>query len=198
MHNRLKIVCFIVVTLACYSSAANAQWVVHALGGTVKLVNPSAKSIILVTDDGSSGLFQLPPKSDVNLTFDKDVRAETTASEKFTGNIGTHVILYFFGEDNTRTTVAVHSLGSGPFEKVTGTVLKFSKHDHVITLQTKAGKTETIVVSDKTVVDTSDGVAQGRRFRAEKGDHLRLLTDSKNGIQEALLIRTSGIDSTAW
>lgn len=189
VHNRVKVACLVAVTIACCCSAANAQAVVHALGGTLNGVYPAANSVTLTTDDGSSGAFQLAPKSEPNLNFDKEVRADTSSPEKATAK-GAHVILYYFWDGDARTAVAVQSLGSGPFAKVTGKVVGFNKHDHVLTLRTADGKTETIQVSDKTVVDTSDGVATGERFEAGKGEDVRVLADSKNGTAEALLIRT--------
>ncbi len=189
MQDRKKIACLIAVTFACCCGAAKAQAVVHALGGTLQDISPAANNLTLNTDDGSSGSFQLPPKPEVNLNFDKEVRAGTTSLEKVTAN-GEHVILYYFWNGDARTAVAVQSLGSGPFQVSAGKVVGFNKHDHVLTLKTADGKTETVQVSDKTVVDTADGVAPGARFHVGRGDDVRLLADSKNGSEEALLIRT--------
>jgi len=194
MLRRVFIPCFVVIAIGCSSAAVQAQWVVHALGGTVQSVRAAKKTMNLNTDDGSSGEFQFPETANINVSFDKDVRAETEPADKLSGDAH-QVILFFFGVDLVRTAFAVEDLGTGPFVKVTGTVVSFNKHDHTLTLQTNAGPPQTFVVGDKTVVDTAGGVASGHGFKAEKGDHLRLLAESKDGKQQAMLIRTSGIDA---
>lgn len=193
MFSRTKIVWLIAVAIACCGGAASAQAVVHAVGGTLTAVSPGTQTVTMTTDDGSSASFDLPPTLDAKLSFDGKVRAETTSPEKLKAD-GSHVILYFIWTNDSRTAVAAQSLGSGPFEKVAGTVLKFDKHDHDLMLRTADGKTETVVIGDKTVVDTVDGVGEGQQFHAGKGEHVRLLASSKNGSEEALFIRTEGLD----
>ncbi len=184
---------FIAAVVSAMSVAAEAQWVIHALGGTVQSVASARKMMTLRTDDGSPGSFKFPQTPNLNVSFDKDVRAETMEADKESG-IGHQVILFFFGADEVRTAVAVQDLGTGPFVKLSGTVVSFSKHDRTLTMQTPAGGQQAFVVTDKTVVDTADGLEPGRRFHANKGDHLRLLAEPKDGQQQAMLIRTSGVD----
>lgn len=193
MRNRMKRTWLVVGVVACCGGLARAQAVVHALGGTIDDSSHPANSLTVTTDDGSSGSFAVSATAGTNLNFDKDVRAETdspgTAEAK-----GTHVILYYVWDNGDRTVVAVQKLGPGPFEKVDGKVTEFNKHDRVLTMHTEDGKTETIQVSDKTVIDTADGVTSGVRFHAGKGNHLRLLAVSKNGAEQALLIRADSDD----
>ena len=40
--------------------------------------------------------------------------------------------------------------------------------------------------------DTPDGVVPGRKFNAERGDHLRLLVQAKDSQQQTLLVRFDG------
>jgi hypothetical protein len=181
---------FILAAISLCPVTASAQWVIHALGGKLKSTNTASKTIILDTDDGTPGDFQIPQLSKVNMNFDKEVRAETTAPDKFTGG-GGHVIVFFFGDGVLRTAVAVESAGAGPFEKITGSVVKYDKHDHVLTLQTEAGD-KTFAITDKTIVDTPDGVVPGRKFSAERGDHLRLLAQPKGAGPQILLVRFDG------
>jgi hypothetical protein len=193
MQKGMKIACWIAATFVWGSGAANAQSVVHAVGGTVVAVSPTAKTITLTLDNGTSDTFNYVATGDAKLSFAEDVRAETTSPDKVTAS-GSHVILYFIWANDGRTAVAVQGLGSGPFEKVTGTIVKFDKHARDLTLRTADGKTETVVVADKTVEDTADGVAEGPQFHAEKGEHVRLLAESKNGNEEALFVRPDGDD----
>ena len=48
-------------------------------------------------------------KSDVPMEFDKDLRAQATSADHF-NTTGTHVIVYYFGEGDLRTAVALQAL----------------------------------------------------------------------------------------
>ncbi len=187
--------CLVVLAVSSSSAAAHAQWVVHAMGGTVQAVLPEKKAMTLTTDDGTSGKFQFPETENVNVVFEKDVRSATMNADKFSGD-GHHVIVFFFGNDLVRTAVAVEDLGTAPMMKETGTVVSFDKHSRTITMLTAEGKQEPFVVDDKTVVDTGEGVTSGKKLHVSKGDHLRLLAESENGHEEVMLVRTSGIDNS--
>ncbi len=188
MLKRVLTAGFILATISFYPVSASAQWAIHALAGTLKSTNRSA--FVLNTDDGTPGDFQVPNLSKVNMTFDKEVRAETIAPDKLTGNAG-QVIVFFYGDGVVRTAVAVESVGAGPFQKLTGTVLKYDKHAHILTLQTDAGE-KTFPIGEKTIVDTPDGVVPGHKFNAGRGDHLRLLAQKKDGQEQTLLVRFDG------
>ena len=99
--------------------AANAQQVVHALAGTVTNINPTNKTIIINTDDGSEGLFKETTMSNVSLDFAKDLRADSIPADSFTKK-GTHVIVYYFGDSDERTAIALQDLGGGPLKKISG------------------------------------------------------------------------------
>jgi hypothetical protein len=194
MLKRAMTALFVVAAIAFSSAAAEAQYVVHALGGTVQSEQAAKKTMVLSTDDGSPGRFQFPQTASVNVTFDKDVRSETVGTDKFNGE-GHHVIVFYFGDDEVRTAFAVEDLGTGPLVKAVGTVVSMDKYHHTITLATAPGVQQTFGFGEKTVVDTAAGVTTGKKFSANKGDHLRLLAASKDGQQQAMLIRTSGVDS---
>jgi hypothetical protein len=190
MLKRAIISCCIVFAISFCPAIAGAQWIIHAMGGTIKSVSGSAGTLSFNSDDGTPGEFQLPQSAKLNIFFDKEVRAETAAPDKAVAS-DSQVILFFFGDGIVRTAVAVQSVGSGPFQKVTGTVVRFDKHDRVLTIKTDTGQ-RTFMVSDKTVVDTPDGVIPGRKFSAERGDHLRLLAQPKDGQEQILLVRFDG------
>jgi len=183
--------CSIVIAFSVCAASASAQWTVHALAGNMRVVNVASKTLIIEANDGTDGIFQLPQNDKIKLSFDKDVRAATVAPEKATGDAG-EVIVFFFDDGNARTVVAVESIGAGTFEKKAGTVLSFNRHDHTLVMQTDGGPHETITISDKTVVDTPDGVVSGHKFDPHPGEHMHLLAESKDGQDQALLIRFDG------
>ena len=83
------------LSLACLS--ATAQEVVHALVGTVNGVDAKAKTITILTDDGSSGTFKDMTDDHAAIEFDKDIRSESTAADEFNKKSGARVIVYYYG-----------------------------------------------------------------------------------------------------
>ncbi len=179
--------CFVGL-LSFASFAANAQEVVHALAGIVTFINPTQKTITINTDDGSQEVFKDMTKSDISLTFEKNLRADTTPVDAFTQK-GAHAIVYYFGEGNERRAVALQYLG-GPLKKMSGEVSKLDRHQHLLTIKDGAGVTEAFRIDSKTVVETDFGVVEGARFDPQKGSEVRVTSTLANGNQEALFIRS--------
>ena len=188
MLKKLFPVLAIASLISCCPIVARAQWVVHALSGTVKSVNATAGLISLTMADGSRAQFKTTQKTDVALDFDDDLRVHATPSSSFR-SLGAHVVVYYFGLDNDRTAVSLRDLGPGPFKYVTGTVMHYDKHGRVLTIQVAPAKTMTFQVSDKAVVDTGTGVKEGNKFDPHKGDSLRVTAVTANGADEAVFIR---------
>jgi outer membrane lipoprotein-sorting protein len=181
-------VCLLVGCFLPAAFAATAQEVVHALWGTVRSINSTAKTITVATDDGSEGLFQDFTKSNISLDFDKKIRAEATTANAFTKN-GVRVIVYYFGNSDERTAVALQDLGSGPFEKSSGTVIKFHRNEHTLTLKNKSGTEETFRLSPKSVAETAMGAVESYDLDLEVGDQVRVTAAPVRGVETALFVR---------
>lgn len=190
MLRALSLACWFVGLLSFASLAASAQEVVHALAGIVTSINPTQKTIDINTDDGSEGLFKDLTNSGVSLDFEKNIRADSTPANAFTQK-GSHVIVYYFGNGDQRTVVALQDLGSGPLKKVSGEVYKYDKHQHLLTIKDTAGANESFHIDTKTVAETAVGVVEGARFDPEKGVPVRVTATLANGSPEALFIRTN-------
>lgn len=167
--------------------AAGAQEVVHALMGTIVSTDPSAKTIQINTDDGSEGMFKDMTKSNVSLDVDKNLLAGMTPADKITTK-GTHVIVFYFGNLAVRTAVGLRDLGPGPLETTSGSVSKFQKHEHVLTVQTSSGTDKVFHIEPKTVAETAVGAVPGYRFDPEKSESLRITSSSQNGTDSAWYI----------
>jgi hypothetical protein len=179
---------FFVTCLFLTSTLAQAQTRVHALSGTVTTIRPKIQMTEIDTDDGTSAHFQWLKKSDGPLSFDKNVSNDAMAAEKFTTN-NTHVIVYYFGDGVVRTVIALRDLGTGPLEKSVGTVVKFNRHDHLLTIRNSTGGEVLFHLDPKTVADTPDGVSQGFKFDLTKGETVRIIaSQTANGEKTALLI----------
>ena len=179
--------CLFATCLTLVSSVAQAQQRVHAVSGTVTSINPKIGMIEIDTDDGSSAHFRWLKKSEVSVEFDKTVSADAVPVDKFTTK-GTHVIVYFFGEGDVRTAVALRDLGDGSLAKSTGTVVKLNRREHLLTIKNSSGTEESFHVDPKTVADTATGVMEGFKFDLSKGDQVRVTAAQANGSATALLI----------
>ena len=166
--------------------AATAQEVVHALAGTVTSVNPG-KTIEVDTDDGSEVEFKDLTKSNIPLEFATDLRAQATSADRFNTK-GTHVIVYYFGEGDPMTAVALQGLPSAPLKRTIGTVVKFDRHQRVMTVESTPGGVQSFHIDPTTVVETAVGAVDGRKFDPQKRDQVRVTAASAQGTQTALFI----------
>jgi phosphotransferase system IIA component len=180
--------CCLVGVVSMAAFAANAQEVVHALAGTVDSINPTEQTITIKTDDGSEGLFKDLMKSNVSFDFDRNVRAESIPAGSFTSK-GAHVIVYYFGGGDVRTAVALQNLGAGSLQKISGSVYKFNKHQHLLTIKDATGASQSFHIDPKTVAETPWGAVEGEKFDPEKGDRVRVTAVLANGAEDALFIR---------
>ena len=178
------------VIVGCVSAAsvlAPAQQVVHALSGTVNNVNLPEKTITVITDDGSGGTFKAMTDPKTPVEFDKTLRADSTAADAFK-KMQTRVIVYYFGEGDVRTVVALRDLGPGPFTKTSGTVVKFEKGEHSFSIKDKAGTLESFKVIRSTVADTGSGAVEGLKFEPGKGDQVQVISTGGNGGAKAVFV----------
>jgi hypothetical protein len=170
------------------SIPAAAQQIVHALTGKVTAVYPASKTLILSTDDGSRGLFEVFTGKSVPLTFEKSVKALTVPAADFT-KADCHVVVFYYGDENYRTVVAVEDLGTAQLISDIGTVVTLDKHAHLITIKDDDGKEVTFNIDARTVADSSSGVTEGQKFTADKGARVRITATAQEGTPTALFIR---------
>ncbi len=155
--------------------------------GTVTSINPTARAIQIDTNDGSEGLFKDLTKSHTSLDFDKNIRADAVAAAAFTKK-GTHVIIYYFGDGDVRTATALQDLGTKPLDRCSGTVVKFDRHAHLLTIKNSSGVNKSFLIVAKTRAETSAGAVEGYKFNPEKGDQVRVIATPANGNETALFI----------
>jgi len=186
MFGRLGTFCLLVGYLSLCTFIASAQEVVHALTGTVTSMNPG-KTIQVDTDDGAEVDFKDLTKSNISLEFSKDLRAQATSADHFNTK-GTHVIVYYFGEGDPMTAVALQGLPSAPLKRTIGTVVKFDRHQRVMTVESTPGGVQSFHIDPTTVVETAVGAVDGRKFDPQKRDQVRVTAASAQGTQTALFI----------
>jgi hypothetical protein len=177
--------CFLLV-----SFVATAQEVVHAMIGTVGSIDPAAKTITVKTDDGPEGLFKDLINSKTKIEFDKNIRKGATAAEEFKKS-GAHVVVYYFGLGREQTAVAQRGLGSGPFTKTVGTVVKFEDKEHSISIREDSGAVESFKITSDTIAETDSGAIEGLKLKPNKGDLVRVTATSENGNATGVLINAS-------
>jgi hypothetical protein len=180
--------CLLAACFLLVSDAATAQEVVHALSGTVTSIDSSAKTITVFTDNRSEGFFKDLTNPKTPIEFDKDIRASATAVDSFKMK-GAYVIVFYFGEDDVRTAVALRSLGAGPFSKDTGTIVKIGGKNS-ISIADESGALKSFKLTSNTVAETVYGAMIGSKYQPHKGDKVRVTAAVVNGSKTALLVNT--------
>ena len=179
-----------VVFTAClglFVVAVQAQQVVHALTGTVSSIDELSKTLTVFQDNGSQGEFKdMTGKGHFN--FDKKIALETTPADDFKKK-GAYVIVFYYGENEERTAVALKNLGAGPFTSAEGSLVKFDPKGHSISLKDSSGTVQSFKLTDQTVAEGYFGVVEGNKFQAQKGDQVRVVASTESGTPTALFMR---------
>src|SRR6185369_13386054 len=168
--------------------AAGGQQVVHALTGTVSSMDDLSKTLIVFQDNGSEGQFKDMTTAKTRVVIDKKIELDTTSVEA-NKKKGTYVIVFYYGDNDERTAVALKNLGAGPFTSAEGTVTKFEGKQHAITVQDKSGAQQTFRIAEKTVAEGYMGAMDGFKFQPSKGDRVRVVGTTDGGAVTALFMR---------
>lgn len=179
---------FVFAGLSLLAVSAGAQQVVHALTGTVSSIDDLSKTLIVFQDNGSEGQFKDMTSAKMHIVIDKKVALESPSPDSFKKK-GAYVIVFYCGDNEDRTAVALKNLGTGPFTSVEGTVLKYEAKQHSISLQDTSGATQTFKIAPDTVAEGYMGVVDGLKFQAQKGDHIRVVGTTDGGGATALFVR---------
>lgn len=170
------------------SQVAAGQMIVHAVSGTVKTTNPTSKSIDVDIEDGSKGHFKISSGKSVPLSFDDDLRKDSVSPSST--EVGSFVVVYYYGFGDDRTAVAIKDLGKGPFDKVNGKVVAFDKHGQILTVLTGKAEILKFQLSEKAVVDSGLSVESGKKYNPGKGYTVRVTATGQSGKQTAVFIRS--------
>ena len=188
MRRKFLCACAFTSCLGWAAASLPAQEVVHALTGTVSAINSVAKTMTVFQDNGAQGLFADASNPKVHFVFDKKIEAETTPAGTFDKQ-GAYAIVFYVGEADSRTAIAIKSLGEGPFKSTEGTVEKFDNRNHSISIEDKTGATQTFKIDDQTVAEGAFGAEEGFKFHADKGDQVRVVSSKTDGTPTALFLR---------
>ncbi len=166
----------------------SSQQVIHALTGTISTINASDKTITVFQDTGAQAVFDEMVNHKTAIAFDKKIAAETTAATAFDKQ-GAYAIIFYYGDGDDRTVVAVKNLGAGPFSSTTGAVSKMDSHAHTITVKDQAGAEHTYRIDAESVAEGYAGAVPGLKFQAQTGDQVRVVSSGQGGEQVALFLR---------
>ena len=179
------------VLLPCLARTAQAQEVIHALAGTVSVLNPATHTFSLTTEDGSLALFTTTAVKNIPITFSKEVEAQTVAPNAF-HTLGAHVLVLYYGVDTVKTAVAIRNLGTAPLVRVAGNVSGFDKHRHAMTVRGDTSAPIDLLVSADTLIDTPNGVVEGLKYHPNKGEHVGAVLQSSPAGQTTVFISATG------
>jgi hypothetical protein len=187
MRKALLTACFFGGCILSASVPSASQEIIHAFTGTVSAINETAKTITVFRDNGSEGVFHEMSNSKTRIAFDKKVADATTAVAKFDKS-GAYAIVFYFGDRDNPTVVALKNLGAGPFESTAGSVTKVDGH-RSITVTDEAGALHTFKIDKDTVAEGAMGAVGGDRFEVNKGDHVRVVSSTVGGETTILFLR---------
>jgi hypothetical protein len=174
--------------LSALAVSASAQQVVHALTGTVSSIDELTKTLIVFQDNGSEGQFKDLTGAKTHMVISKKVTLESASPDSFKKK-GAYVVVFYYGDNDDRTAVALKNLGAGPFTSVEGSVVKYDGKQHSISLQDTAGAMQTFKIAQDTIAEGYMGVVDGYKFQAQKGDHIRVVGTTDNSGATALFVR---------
>jgi hypothetical protein len=189
MLPRFVSTCLFAGCIALLPLPSSAQEIVHALTGTVASIDSATKTISVMQDNGSRGEFGLMTNPKTRIAFDKRIEAVSTAAESFDKQGAYVIVFFYYGQNGSRTVVALKSLGTGPFGSAEGTVTKYDAHARTISVQDQSGKVQTFKMDAQTVAESNMGAVPGDKFRADKGDHVRIVSAGPDSDPTALFIR---------
>ena len=189
MRDNLKTLILVVGCILSVAIAATAQEVVHALTGTVRSIDPASKTITIFTDNGSEGLFKDLTNPKLKVDFDKKLRTDASTVDTFKGK-GAYAVVFYFGDGDVRTAVALRNLGSGPFTNNLGSVVRLDGREHLLFIKNKSGLVKSFKIASDTVAETDLGVVNGFKFQPQKDDQVRVVATMVNGTPTALFVRT--------
>jgi hypothetical protein len=187
MRRALLSTCVFAGCILSTSVPSASQEIIHAFTGTVSAIDETTKTITVFQDNGSQGVFREMSNSKTRIAFDKKVADETTAVAKFDKS-GAYAIIFYFGERDNPTVVALKNLGAGPFESTTGTVAKVEAH-RSITVADEAGALHTFKIDKDTVAEGAMGAVGGDRFEVNKGDRVRVVSSTAGSEATILFLR---------
>jgi len=176
----------ILVACLCTFFSVQAQEVIHALSGTVTAVSPSAKTITMKLEDGSTRVFKQMPTSRPALAFDKTLQAQSHPANELKA-AGAHVILFYYGYDDSSTAVAFKDIGSDVAKPITGEIADFDRQQHVLTVKEKP-QAQKLIVNEQTVVDTANGAVDGLSYHPSKGRTVLIVASNGEGQRPALFV----------
>jgi hypothetical protein len=187
----LKAALCVIAFAGCLGSVAvsvHAQELVHALTGTVSSIDAPSKMLTVFQDNGTQGQFKDATSGKTHFVFDKKIALETTPADDFSKK-GAYVIVFYYGDNDNRTAVALMNLGAGPFSQTEGSVVKFEAKAHTISVKDSSGAVQIFKITDQTVAEGYMGVVEGSKFSASKGDQVRIVASTESGAPVALFMR---------
>jgi len=164
---------FLAIAFGFAASGVRAQHVVHAVTGAVSKVDAGAKTIAVITADGSEEVFKYTEKTSVRGATAAADAAKTGAVDTYmAGKEGTHVVVRYVGKGGDKTAIGIKDLGKDTLKVSKGTVTKVDQAAHTVAIKTDDGAETTFRLSKDAAVDTEHGVVEGTKYTAKEGDHV--------------------------
>lgn len=187
MLAKLVSTCVISGALVALSLPSGAQEIVHALTGTVSAIDARSGAITVLQDDHSTAVFERADDKNALSAIDKRIATDTILAGAFDKS-GAYSIIFYYGDGDARQVVALKTLGKGPFSSTEGTVEKYNRLKS-IAIKDSSGAVHAFTIDPATVAETNFGAIPAKRFSADKGDHVRIVSSSASGTDTVVFVR---------
>jgi len=186
----LGILRYALVAVGCLGltgAVAGAQEVIHAMTGTIRSIDAGQKTFTLFRDTGLLITFKDMTDAKTAIINDKRIVPDPAAA-RAEDKKGAYVIVFYYGSTDSPTAAAVQALGTGPFTATVGTVANFNEKGRLISVKDESGAIHSYRINASTVAESDLGVVEGLKFRAGKGDHVRVVGAVTNDDPTALFV----------
>jgi phage baseplate assembly protein gpV len=140
----------------------------HATEGVITRVDSAAKQVAVKTADGTEEVFHFTEKTALHAAKG----AKTGAVDTYlAGKEGTHVVVRYTGEGADKAATGIDDFGKDTVKVSKGTITKFDKASHTITVKAEDGSEQTYHVAKDATIDTAHGVIKRSEYAAKKGEN---------------------------
>ena len=139
-----------------------AQDVVSAVHGTIKKIDPSTKTIVVSTADGTEHSLHFAAKTTVH---GADASAKDTEDSWHGLREGTEVVAHYTARGTEDTAVEIDKVGQGGLKTMDGTITDIDRGGKTLVVKTGDGTDQTFRLTGHATEDGGSDIAKG----TEKG-----------------------------
>jgi Cu/Ag efflux protein CusF len=155
----------------------------HAVVGSVRKVDRSAKTITVKMADGTEETLKYTERTTMQGVRSGAKAAGVAARE------GEHVVVRYTGEGAAKTAVTVERLGRAASSVAEGTVKEIDRGTRTFVVKSGDGAEETFRLAERGIVDSSEGAARAGEVAGREGERVTVYYTEEAGRKMAHLVK---------